>query len=625
MGTGVPIDHAGAVPTVPTEVPFVTGQVEVLRSIALGAPLAEVLEQLVRTIESAAPGMRASVLLLDGDGVHLRHGAAPSLPDRYNAAIDGLTIGPAVGSCGTAAYLDEATIVTDIGTDPRWADFRELADDIGVRACWSTPIHSHRDEVLGTFAMYYDDVREPGAAEERLISIATDLASIAITRDRGLALEATARELQLSADHVDALLGLNRAAIVINSRATLDEMLATITEQACSIVGTHQGSTSLTEPGTGHDEGYPQLAISVWLSDKYAAWRGYTAPSRGAATYRLVCDDNRVVRMTHAELTAHPAWANFGQEADRHPPMNGWLAAPLVASDGSNLGIIQLSDKVHGEFDDADEALLVQLAQMASVAVEQERLRELAADRERQQLREELLAGLSHDMQTPLATISGLVAWLDQHLALRPSTDDALGDRDADDDRLPRTLEILDRQTDHLAGLVQQFLDYSRLEAGRHLPVGGDPVDLAVPIERAVALHGHRHAIRVEAPEDPIAVPTDPLRLQQVVSNLLSNAVRFARGPIVVRTEHRDGEVHLHVDDDGPGVAPDDREAIFDRFYRGREASGTPGTGLGLYVSREVARALGGDLIAAVSPQGGARITVRVPVTRTAAAGGPTP
>jgi signal transduction histidine kinase len=119
-------------------------------------------------------------------------------------------------------------------------------------------------------------------------------------------------------------------------------------------------------------------------------------------------------------------------------------------------------------------------------------------------------------------------------------------------------------------------------------------------------------------------VPTDPLRLQQVVSNLLSNAVRFARGPIVVRTEHRDGEVHLHVDDDGPGVAPEDREAIFDRFYRGREASGTPGTGLGLYVSREVARALGGDLVAAVSPEGGARFTVRVPVTRTAAAGGPT-
>jgi signal transduction histidine kinase len=611
MARGVSTDRAEPTSVTSSESPFVSGQVEVLRAIALGAPLPEVLERLVLTIEAAAAGMRASVLLLADDGAHLRHGAAPSLPDRYNEAIDGLAIGPAVGSCGTAAYLDEATIVSDIPTDPRWADFRELAADAGVRACWSTPIRSHRGEVLGTFAMYYDEIREPGAAEERLITVATDLASIAIARDRGLALEATARELQLAADHVDALLGLNRAAIVINSQATLDEMLDTITEQACSIVGTHQGSTSLTEPGTGHDEGYPQLAISVWLSDKYAAWRGYTAPSRGAASYRLVCDDNRVVRMTDAELTSHPAWANFGQESDRHPPMNGWLAAPLVASDGSNLGIIQLSDKVGGEFDAADEALIVQLAQMASVAVEKERLQQLAADRDRQQLREELLAGLSHDMQTPLATITGLVDWLGQHLTAR--TSDGQPGAGRDDDPTLRTLETLDRQTDHLAGLVQQFLDYSRLQAGRGLPVGRNPVDLATAVERVVALHGHRHPIRIEAKDVGIAVPTDPLRLQQVVSNLLSNAVRFARGPIVIRTERHGDEVHLHVDDDGPGIAPEDRQAVFDRFYRGREASGTPGTGLGLYVSREVVRALGGDLVAGVSPEGGARFTVRVP------------
>jgi signal transduction histidine kinase len=596
----------GVAPGVADDAPFVTGQVAVLRAIALGAALPEVLERLVRTIETSAPGMRASVLLLDEDGLHLRHGAAPSLPADYNAAIDGLTIGPDVGSCGTAAYLGEPVVATDLHVDPRWEAFRDLADAAGVRACWSTPIRTHRGEVLGTFAMYYDEPRSPGPEEQRLIELATDLASVAIQRDRGLALEATARELELAAAHVDALLGLNRAAVVMNSRGNLDDMLHSLTEEACRIIGAHQGSTSLTEPGTGAEEGWPQQAISVWLSDKYAAWRDYQAPSRGARTYGLVCEGNQVVRMTDEELTSHPAWSNFGQEADRHPPMRGWLAAPLVAADGSNLGILQLSDKVHGEFDEADEALLVQLAQMASAAIEKERLRELASDRERQQLREDLLAGLSHDMQTPLATITGLVDWLRRTIGgvIDPAVEPG--------DQVLRTVETLQRQTDHLYGLVQQFLDYSRLQAGRELPVGRNPVDLVTAIERVVLLHRHRHPIRVEARQETTEVPTDPLRLQQVVSNLLSNATRFARGTIVVRTAFDgDEDVLLHVDDDGPGVLPSEREAIFRRFYRGQDATGTPGSGLGLYVSREVMRALGGDLTVGESPEGGARFTVR--------------
>jgi signal transduction histidine kinase len=602
MGSRAPSGPTGEAPTGTVDqvdLPFVAGQVRVLRAIALGAPLAEVLELLVHTIEDATPGMRASILLLDEDGIHLRHGAAPSLPGHDNRAIDGLAIGPTVGSCGTAAYLDEPVVVRDIPNDDRWADFVDLAAGAGVQACWSTPIRDHRGGVLGTFAMYYDEVRDPGEVEERLIAAATDLANVAIQRDRGLALEATARELELAARHVEKLQGLTRAAIVINSQATLAQMLDTITEQACDIVGAHLGSTSLTAPGTGAAEGFPQVAIAVWLSAKYAAWQDYEAPSRGAASYGLVCEGNDVVRMTDTELKSHPAWADFGQEAGRHPPMRGWLAAPLVASDGANLGIIQLSDKRRGDFDEADEAVLVQLAQMASVAVEKAHLHEVAADRARQRLREELLAGLSHDMQTPLATITGLVDWL------RHSLDDG--------ERVGRTLATLHRQTDHLNGLVQQFLDYSRLQAGRELAVGHAPVDLGTAVERVVSLYSHHHELRVEGPGRPVAVPTDLLRLQQVLSNLLSNALRFAQGPITIRIEMTDGGTELHVDDDGPGIPTEDREAIFDRFYRGDESSGTPGTGLGLYVSREVVRAMGGELVAACSPESGARFTVRLP------------
>src|SRR5207237_9404284 len=103
------------------------GQKRILELIIQGEPLPRVLTFLCRTIEELAQGeMLASVLLLDPDGIHLRHGAAPSLPESYNRAVDGLAIGPSVGSCGTAAHRREPVYVSDIDSDPRWAPFAEL-------------------------------------------------------------------------------------------------------------------------------------------------------------------------------------------------------------------------------------------------------------------------------------------------------------------------------------------------------------------------------------------------------------------------------------------------------------------------------------------------------------------
>jgi two-component system, cell cycle sensor histidine kinase and response regulator CckA len=160
------------------------GQSKILEMIARNAPLENVLANLVRLIEAQSDGMLCSILLLDEDGQHLRHGAAPSLPETYTKAIDGASIGPRAGSCGTAAYRGQPVIVTDIMQDPLWADWRDLAKAHGLRACWSTPIRSHHGKVLGTFAMYYGDVRSPNPAETHLIGIATHLAGIAIERKR---------------------------------------------------------------------------------------------------------------------------------------------------------------------------------------------------------------------------------------------------------------------------------------------------------------------------------------------------------------------------------------------------------------------------------------------------------
>jgi PAS domain S-box-containing protein len=161
------------------------GQSRILEMIATGRPLSETLLALARLVESQSQGMLCSVLLLDRDGEHLRHGAAPGLPDAYNLAIDGLRIGPAVGSCGTAAYRKQSVMVTDIHTDPLWENYRGLADQYGLRACWSVPVLSHKNEVLGTFAVYYREPRSPTGAEMRLMDVAVQIAGIALERQKG--------------------------------------------------------------------------------------------------------------------------------------------------------------------------------------------------------------------------------------------------------------------------------------------------------------------------------------------------------------------------------------------------------------------------------------------------------
>lgn len=163
---------------------FCAGQGQILGMIAANAPLSEILKQLVLLIEAQSPGMLCSVLLLSEDGDHVKHGAAPSLPEDYVKAVDGAPIGPKHGSCGTAMYRGETVVVTDIFADPLWEDYRELAAGSDLRACWSTPILSGRGKVLGSFAMYYHEPRTPTGDEAGLTEVATRIAGLAIEHQR---------------------------------------------------------------------------------------------------------------------------------------------------------------------------------------------------------------------------------------------------------------------------------------------------------------------------------------------------------------------------------------------------------------------------------------------------------
>jgi PAS domain S-box-containing protein len=174
------------------------GESRILEMIARDAPLEEILEKLVQVVEAQFAGLLCSVLLLDEDGQHMRHGAAPSLPTAYTKAIDGLCIGPKAGSCGTAMYRREPVVVTDILQDALWEPYRGVVEPYGLRACWSTPVLAHSGKALGSFAMYYREPRSPSPAETRALEMATHLAGIAI--ERKLAREERERLRQAHAD-----------------------------------------------------------------------------------------------------------------------------------------------------------------------------------------------------------------------------------------------------------------------------------------------------------------------------------------------------------------------------------------------------------------------------------------
>ncbi|TNJ33888.1 PAS domain S-box protein [Arenimonas terrae] len=190
------------------------------------------------------------------------------------------------------------------------------------------------------------------------------------------------RELADALDAAEAssaqLRRLSQAAAAMNRDLAEAGLYQQLVDQLRDTLGAHQAVVSVE---TG--QGTAQMINAISLSEKYARWRDYDVPIDGSGIYALVAETGKPIRMTQAELEAHPRWRGFGKHAADHPPMRGWLAVPLIGSDGASLGVLQLSDKRRGEFNEDDEQVAVQFAQMASIAIERARLIEKLRVRDR--------------------------------------------------------------------------------------------------------------------------------------------------------------------------------------------------------------------------------------------------
>ncbi|SIO40937.1 PAS domain S-box-containing protein [Singulisphaera sp. GP187] len=569
---------------------MLNGQKRVLELMAQGAGLAEVLDSLCRTVEGqSAEGMLASIQLVDRDGLHLRHGAAPSLPDSYNQAVDGIAIGPSVGSCGTAAFRREPVYVVDIATDPLWAKFAHVALGYGLRACWSHPILSSAGDVLGTFAMYYDRPRKPAPEDLGLVGIITRTAAIAIERKRAEEdLKKQSVRLRLLWEAAEVLLTTEEPGSMVR------ELFAKIAPQLGLDTYFNYMVTDLGDA--------LRLESCVGISEE---WVGSIARLEfGQNLCGTVALHRQPVVVVDIPQSTDPNTAFL-----RSCGIRVYTGIPLLV-DGRLLGTLAFASRTRDRFDEDELEFLRTLTHYVTVAYERLRLvRELQdADRKK----DDFIAMLGHELRNPLAPVrNGLQI-------MRLAVDDPTA--------IEQARGMMDRQLGHMVRLIDDLLDVSRIsrnkmELRRARVALADVIDNATETARP-AIEEAGQTLAISLPSKPIFLDADLTRLAQVLSNLLANSAKFAErgGRIELAAERTAHEVVIIVRDTGIGIPHSDLPRIFDMFSqvdRSMERA-TGGLGIGLALVKGLVEMHGGTVTAESGGQGmGSTFTVRLPALDT--------
>ena len=278
----------------------------------------------------------------------------------------------------------------------------------------------------------------------------------------------------------------------------------------------------------------------------------------------------------------------------------------MVGRNTRRLGVIHLADKPAQDFTANDEALLIQLAQIAAVAIENARLYEEL--REKDQRKDEFLAMLAHELRNPLAAIRNAVA---------------LGsDQEAKAEEIEWSMEVINRQMRQLSRLIDDLLDVSRITQGK-VQLRREPLDAARVLQSAVdtvqpLMEERQHELTVSFRPGTLHLEADPTRLEQIIVNLLSNAARYTEkgGEISLRSKVEDGQVVIRVKDNGMGIPPDKLPLMFDLFTQGNRslARSEGGLGIGLTIVRSLAELHGGSVTAHSEGSGqGSEFVVRLP------------
>jgi K+-sensing histidine kinase KdpD len=371
--------------------------------------------------------------------------------------------------------------------------------------------------------------------------------------------------------------GVLRDLAAIIRAADTSDLLSNAGRLAATIVGAHQAAMSHLPDDDGMEP-----SIAVFLGAGY----GITAPfDPRAGIGRFVSIASIAERLTDVELSADVRYHDL--LVDARPPLRGFLAAPLLDSQGRAQGRVALSDPVEGDFTEEQGGLLAAVADTVAAALERRRAQERLEEAQLQ--RQAFFGVVSHELRTPITTIYGGIRMLGQ-----------AGARLTHDTR-EQLLEDITAESERLYRLVEDLLVLSRAERDA-LRVAAEPILLQHLLARVAASEQQRapwSRLRVATEPDLPPVMGDSTLIEQVVRNLLSNAVKYAgsHGAVEVTAAAADPWVEVRVSDKGPGIGADSIEHVFELFYRAPDAaSRAQGAGIGLYVCNELIRAMGGEM-----------------------------
>ena len=532
---------------------FRAGQSRVLEMIAADAPLSEVLTELVLLMEGQADGLRCSILLLNRDGKHVRHGAAPTLPEAYVKAVDGATIGPRNGSCGTAMFTRKPVVVEDVMTDPLWTDYREFAKICGLSACWSTPILSSQGDVLGSFAMYREEKRGPRPEEDRLTNIATHIAGIAIERQR---------------QHE-----------ILRERDARISLAAESAELAFWVL-------------------YPEG--NAWMSDKGRRIYGFDSK------LPLTCD--LILSRIHPDERGA-----VKAEYERGCALQGTFESEhrLLLPYGKTRWVIMRGRCLQDEYGNPLETIGVTLDVSAQkqAALQVQVQREEMAHRNRVALMGEMTASFAHELNQPLTAIANNASAARRFLE-RGNIDpvllpELLQQMVADSQRAGEVIRGI-RSLVRKETSEQTLLDLNSVITDTVRLVSSDVLNR----ESVVTTDLDSHLPQVQA-----ALVQIQQVLLNLIMNALDAVEQLppSERRVVISTRSDKGDVaEVSVRDFGTGLPKDRPDQIFDHFFTTKQK----GMGMGLAIVRSIVEAHGGTISAENPPDRGARMVVRLPAAR---------
>ncbi len=517
-----------------------------LELLSGGASLQGVLEGIVRGAEQLDPEMICSILLLDSQGKRLGNGIAPSLPDFFNAAIDGIEIGVGVGCCGTAAATGERVIVEDIKTHPYWAPYREIVVRAGLGACWSEPIRSSTGQVLGTFAIYHREAHSPAAFDISVIEKSARLASIAIERRQAEeALRASEQEFRTLAENLpDVLVRYDREGRRTYVNPVLERSFAGKAEQ---MIGKTLREANPTEmPMT---ETYWRALEHTLATGERSEFEIQMAPS----------DDD--MRTCLCFIVA---------ERGADGRISGAIAVSRDITERKRNEAELERHRHHLEKLVEDRTLALLIAKDSAEVATRAKTRFLAA--------------ASHDLRQPLQAIRLF--------------NDALTVTGLDEQQ-KRISRSLSKSVNSLSELLDKLLDISRLDAGtiKPQPAVIEAEDLlgVIGAEFDAVSREKNLSLNLFCPRQGLALFSDENLLLTLLRNVVGNAVKYtARGGVLVGIRRRGDRALIQVWDTGIGIPVGQMDSIFEEYFQigNPERDRVKGVGLGLAIVMRLSRLL---------------------------------